>query len=245
MDNSTPFYLPFIKKEKLTDDAYTFYFQKNENARDFIPGQTYEMKLPHPNMDERGDDRVFTISSSPTDREFVEITTRIIQSTFKKTLDNLKKGDMVQFMGPWDDLNFDPKDTRPHVFLAGGIGVTPFHSIVQYCLDKKISTQMTLFVSWKNQEEMIFDEFFRKAEESLENFNYIPTLTEDTSFNSDLWDGEHGRINEEMINKYISDVKGFKYFFAGPPAMVKALKETVLSMGVEKENLLAEEFEGY
>lgn len=203
------------------------------------------MKLPHKNMDERGDDRVFTVSSSPTDDKFITITTRIIQSTFKLRLANLKPGESVQFMGPWDDLNFDPSDTRAHVFIAGGIGVTPFHSIVNYCLDKKINTPMTLFVSWKNQDEMIFDDFFRKAEEKLENFSYVPTLTEDKSFDADIWNGERGRINGIMIKKYVLNIKEGKYFFAGPPAMVKALKQTITSLGVSKENLLFEEFEGY
>lgn len=245
MEESTPFFLPFVKKEKLTSDCYNFFFEKNPSARDFIPGQTYEMKLPHKNMDERGDDRVFTVSSSPTDEKFITITTRIIQSSFKQTLADIKIGELVQFMGPWDDLNFDPKDTRPHVFLAGGIGITPFHSIIQFSLDKKINIQMTLFVSWKNKDEMIFDELMRKAEDSLENFSYVPTLTEDESLDSDVWDGERGRINEEMIKKYVKDIKSSKYFFAGPPTMVKALKEIVNGMGVDKENLLAEEFEGY
>ncbi len=245
MDQDKPFFLPFIKKEKLTSDCYTFFFEKNSAAREFVPGQTYEMKLPHKNMDERGDDRVFTVSSSPTDDKFITITTRIIQSTFKLRLANLKPGESVQFMGPWDDLNFDPADTRAQVFLAGGIGVTPFHSIVNYCLDKKINTPMTLFVSWKNQDEMIFDDFFRKAEEKLENFSYVPTLTEDKSFDADIWDGERGRINGIMIKKYVLNIKEGKYFFAGPPAMVKALKQTITSLGVSKENLLFEEFEGY
>ncbi len=104
---------------------------------------------------------------------------------------------------------------------------------------------MTLFASWKNQDEMVFNKFFRKAEDSLENFNYIPTLTEDESLETDIWDGECGRINEKMIKRYVSDIKNSKYFFAGPPAMVKGLKDTVIELGVSKENLLSEEFEGY
>lgn len=245
MSNDKPFFLPFDHKEKLTSDCFTFFFLRNGNERDFVPGQTYEMKLPHSNTDERGDDRVFTISSSPTNNKFISITTRIIKSSFKLRLNSLEKGELVQFSGPWDDLNFDSKDTSPHVFLAGGIGVTPFHSIIQYALDMKLETQMTLFVSWKTQEEMIFDDFFREAEGKIGNFNYIPTLTEDASLDSDIWDREKGRINDEMIKKYVADIKESKYFFAGPQQMVKSLKETIKNMGVSEDNFLAEEFEGY
>lgn len=243
-DNETPFYLPFLKKEQLTKDAFTFYFRRTGEERDFIPGQYYEIKLEIKNPDERGNSRVFTISSSPTEKEYITITTRIIQSSFKIRLSEVKPGEMVQFNGPWDDLNFDEQDTSPHVFLAGGIGITPYHSIVKYVIDRNLKTQMLLFVSWKNREEMVFDEFFRNANNHLENFSYVPTLTED-ELNPSEWDGELGRINSDMIKKYVSDISKSKYFFSAPPAMVNALKQIVIEMGVSKENIIAEEFEGY
>lgn len=243
-DNETPFFLPFDHKEQLTRDTFTFYFKRNGQERDFVPGQYYEMKLDIKNSDDRGDGRVFTISSSPTNAEFITITTRIIQSSFKLRLNELQPGEMVQFNGPWDDLNFDEKDTSPHVFLAGGIGITPYHSIVSYSIDKNIKTPMILFVSWKARDEMVFDDFFRNANNHLENFSYVPTLTEEELSPSE-WDGEMGRISEDMIKKYVTDITNSKYFFAGPPAMVKALKETVEGMGVPKEKIIAEEFEGY
>lgn len=245
MNEEKPFSLPFYKKERLTTDCYTFYFQRNGSERTFIPGQYYEMKLSHKNMDERGDSRVFTISSSPTNKEFITITTRIIQSSFKMQLGNLKSGTMVQFDGPWDDLNFDENDTSPHVFIAGGIGITPYHSIISYCLNKGIQTRMTLFASWKNYDEMIFDEFFRSAEEKLPNFLYVPTFTDEDEVSTDIWDGEIGRIDENMVRKYVDNFTEAKYYFSGPPAMIKALQETVLNMGVKKEKIIAEEFEGY
>ncbi len=244
MSEDKPFFLPFVKKEKLTSDCYTFYFEKTGEEKDFVPGQTYEMNLPHKNMDERGNSRIFTVSSSPTDRKFITITTRIIQSTFKLGLGSLKPGEKVQFEGPYDDLHFDPSNTNPHVFLAGGIGITPFHSIVSYCLDKKIGTPMILFVSWKNQDEMIFDEFFRMIQDALESFSYIPTLTEDQSLGSDIWDGERGRIDKKMIRNYVTKIADSRYFFAGPPAMVNSLKKVILDMGVDRDSPLAEEFEG-
>lgn len=244
MDNETPFFLPFLKKEQLTSDCYSFYFKRTGDERDFVPGQYFEMKLDIKNPDERGDTRVFTVASSPTEQEYFMFTTCIIQSSFKLRLSQLLPGEKIQFNGPWDDLNFDEKDPSSRVFLAGGIGVTPYHSIVKYAIDKNLKTPMILFVSWKNRSEMVFDDFFRDANNHLENFSYVPTLTEE-SLDRDEWDGELGRINSEMINKYVYETLKNKYYFAGPPAMVKALKETVEGMGVAKENIIAEEFEGY
>ncbi len=247
------FLLPFIKKEQLNQDTFTFFFGRNGKEKAFIPGQYYEMTLPHEKMDERGDARVFTISSSPTDREYITITTRIIQSSFKMTLANIKPGDLVNFGGPWDDLNFDETDKSPHVFLSGGIGITPYHSIVNYVIDKRLDNQMILFASWKNRGEMIFDDFFRNVNNHIENFTYVPTLTEErasvpaiTDIDSlQDWDGEKGRVSENMLRKYIFDIQNSKYYFSGPPAMIKGLKETVVNMGAPKEKIIAEEFEGY
>lgn len=243
MSEDAPFFLPFLKKEQLTSDCYTFYFKRNGAEKEFTPGQYFEIKLDIKDADERGDARVFTISSSPTDREFFTITTRIIQSSFKLRLAELKTDEMVQFTGPWNDLNFDEKDASPHVFLAGGIGITPYHSIVKYAIEKKLATPMALFVSWKNKDEMIFDDFFRQANNHLDNFSYIPTLTDEENLSD--WDGEKGRINEEMLKKYVYDIKNSKYYFSGPPAMVSSLKQTVKDMGVSPEKIIAEEFEGY
>lgn len=245
MSEDKPFFLEFKKKEQLTNDTFTFFFERNGTEKPFVSGQYYEIKLPHKNMDERGDSRVFTISSSPTNKEHITITTRIIKSSFKLHLLRLKSGTKVQFSGPWDDLNFDEKDTSPHVFLAGGIGITPYHSIVQYCIDMNIKTQITLFASWKNIDEMIFNEFFRNAEKELTNLDYIPTVTDKESLKKTKWTGENGRVDRDMIFKYVNEIKTSKYFISGPQAMVGALKKTVQEMGVPNDKIIAEEFEGY
>jgi len=91
---------------------------------------------------------------------------------------------------------------------------------------------------------MIFDDFFRNANNHLENFTYVPTIT-DEQLNPSEWDGETGRIDEVMIKKYVSQLNVSKYFFSGPPAMVSALKEIVKGMGVPSDKIIFEEFEGY
>lgn len=242
-DNEKPFKTLFIKKEKLNFDTYSFYFKRTEKSRDFVAGQYFEIYLPIKNPDERGRDRVFTCCSSPTEKDHYMITTRIIESSFKKELAKLKKGELVRFNGPWDDLNFDEKENLPQVFLAGGIGITPFHSIVKYAIDKKLELPMTLFVSWSSREEMIFDEFFKEAEKRLKDFRYIPTITHSEELKN--WNGETGRISERLIKKYIKKVRNNRFRIAGPPGLVKAMKELCVQMNVPKENIIAEEFEGY
>jgi len=243
VDNETPFKLPFLKKEQLTTDTYSFYFKRTGAERDFVAGQYYEIKLKIKNPDERGDTHVFTCCSSPTEKEYLMFTTRIIESSFKLSLSKLKKGDTVQFNGPWDDLNFDESEDLPQIFFAGGIGITPFHSIVKYAVDKKLELPMTLFVSWSSKDEMIFDDFFKNATKKLKDFRYIPTITHAEGLTE--WNGETGRISERMVKKYIKKVRMARYRIAGPPGLVKAMRELCVQMNVPKENIIAEEFEGY
>lgn len=243
-ENETPFFLPLLKKEKLTSDCYSFFFKRNGDERDFTPGQYFEIKLKIKNPDDRGDTRVFTVASSPTEREYFMITTRIIKSSFKIALNNLQIGETAEFNGPWNDLNFDEGEIMPSVFLAGGIGVTPFHSIVKYVTNKNLKNQMILFASWKKREEIVFHKFFVDANNHLENFVYVPILTEENLDKSN-WNGETGRISQEMIRKYVYDFLNSKYFIAGPPPMVKALKQMVIDMNISKENIISEDFEGY
>ena len=242
-DNDIPFKIPFLKKEQLAPDTYSFYFERNEKSRDFIAGQYFEVKLRIKDPDERGDTHVFTCASSPTEKKYYMITTRIIESTFKKALAKLKPGTMVQFNGPWDDLNFNETEDLPQVFLAGGIGITPFHSIVKYAVDKKLELPMTLFVSWGSIEEMLFDEFFREAENRLKDFRYIPTVTHSEDLKN--WKGETGRISERLVKKYIKKVRNNRFRIAGPIGLVKAMKELCVQMNMPKENIIFEEFEGY
>lgn len=242
-DNETPFKIPFLKKERLNSDTYSFYFERNEKSRNFTAGQYFEIKLRIKNPDERGDTHVFTCASSPTEKGYYMITTRIIESTFKNALLKLKPGTLVQFNGPWDDLNFDETEDLPQVFMAGGIGITPFHSIVKYAIDKKLELPMTLFVSWGSREEMLFDDFFRKAETKLKDFRYIPTITHSETLRD--WGGETGRISERLVKKYIKKVRNNRFRIAGPQGLVKAMKELCVQMNVPKENIIAEEFEGY
>lgn len=240
---SSPFFLPFEKKERLTHDAWTFYFRRNGNEREFRPGQYFEIKLEISDIDERGDTRVFTISSSPTNKEFFTITTRILQSSFKNTLAQLTPGNLVQFDGPWDDLEIELGDGKRKIFLAGGIGVTPFHSIIQYCNDREMNLPITLFNSWSRGEEVIFHNFFREKEKNLSNFTYVPTLTQDEDFKD--WDGERGRINQSVIERHVVNPETASYYIVGPGGFIKGMENVLLDMKVPQNNITFEHFSGY
>src|SRR3989344_5705320 len=150
------FFLAFVRKEKVAEDTYFFYFDLAERGFVFLPGQYIDMVLPHKDPDNRGIERSFTIASSPLDKKYLMVTTKTIKSSFKKALENLKSSQPVEFNGPWGGFVLKEEETFPRVFLAGGIGITPFHSMISYANTKKLLIPISLIVSFSRIEDLVF-----------------------------------------------------------------------------------------
>lgn len=238
------FYLPFIKKEQLTKDAYSFYFDSVRCGFDFLPGQYIRMTLNIKNPDNRGNSRFFTIASSPLEKEHIMITTRIIESSFKQKLLTLKGGDMVKFYGQMGGFVLDENKKESRIFLAGGIGITPFHSMIIYAQVKKLSIPITLLVSFSTVEDMVFRDELEDIVNKNPHIKVIYTVTQSEKSRIE-WKGEIGRISEDLIKKYVSNILDPQYFIVGPPAMVAAIEEVVRNMGVSPEKIFIENFTGY
>lgn len=242
MFTPSEFKTPFIRKEQLAKDAYGFYFQKPANFS-FSPGQYVRVTLDIQNPDERGNSHFFSLAISPSAKE-IRIVTRIVQSTFKKTLAALTQGNLVQFFGPVGRFTFDETTPRPHVLLAGGIGITPFLSMVPYVVEKKLTIPITLFVSFSTVEDAIYYEELSQLSKKSKMIQIIYTITQPEN-SIKQWTGETGRISKELIEKYVQNYSNSLFMIAGPPAMVSAMEELVKSMGVAVEQIRKESFSGY
>lgn len=240
--------LPFIQKKQESEDSYSFYFDKKSYfgrknvSFNFLPGQYIRVLLNIENPDDRGSTRFFSVASSPTEPEYLFITTRIIKSSFKLALANLKKGEVVKFMGPFGKFILKEEEKKPKVFVAGGIGVTPFRSMIKYSQDKNVQNILYLFNSFKDAKDITYYSEMNEVKESYPVFSYIPTVTENKTPN---WIGETGRISSEMIRTYVKDVNVPIYYVAGPEVMVEALSKVISEMGVASENIRSESFPGY
>jgi ferredoxin-NADP reductase len=153
---SHPFTLPFVKKEQVAKDTFSFYFDRSKENWEFYPGQYIRMMLPQENADERGTMRYFTISSSPLDTQYLRIITKVIQSSFKMTLGSLQAGQEVSFFGPNGIFYLRHEEEPDIVLLAGGIGMTPYISMLEYANEKKLKNNIFLFVAFAKPDEMIF-----------------------------------------------------------------------------------------
>ena len=228
MQDSVSFSLTFLKKEQVNYDTWTFYFQKSQGFR-YQAGQYIKIKLPIDHPDNRGVSRYFTLSSSPTE-EYLTITTRIIKSTFKNTLNSLEKGQMVEARGPWGDfvLNENGKETR--VFLAGGIGLTPFRSMLKYIADMKMDIPVVMFNSYKTEKDAEISSVLEPFQKELPNFS-LKII--------------HERITTELLQKEL-DLNSLNiYYIAGPEKMVSTLALSLRKIGVLEESIKIDDFPGY
>jgi len=243
---SAPYQLPFLKKDQVAEDTYSFYFDRSQIRSNFIAGQYIRMTLPHDNPDDRGVRHYFTIASSPLQKDTQMHMTKIVEkrSTFKEQLFSLETGQMVDFFGPLGAFVLPETDELPVVFLAGGIGITPFHSMILYADAVKRQIPITLFVSFSTVAEVVFlDELQHiAAQNPLLKVVYTVTHPEESQA---AWSGETGRISAEMIEKYIADCTKPLYYISGPPAMVEAMKAMVTAMRVPQEQIKEEKFTGY
>lgn len=241
-----PFSLPFVKKEQVASDTFSFFFDRREANLDFLPGQHVRMTLDLPEEDSRGKRRFFSISSSPLEKKFLIITTKIEKSAsmFKKTLFALSPEDTVQFWGPAGVFLLPENTDQELVFLAGGIGVTPFHSMLSYLAEKKKQQKVTLFVSFKHLEEMVFYSDFQKICHGNDNLRVVYTLTQAENMKG-VWEGRTERISESLLSEYLPDLQRPLYYACGSLSMVDAMLELLEKLEVPSEQIKKEYYPGY
>ena len=184
--------------------------------------------------------RPLSIASSPTE-DFILLSTKISQSPFKKSYAGLKAGDKVNLMGPLGTFFLD-EGAKHIVLMGGGIGITPFRSMIKYASDKSLPIKITLIYSNRNPNEICYKDEWPLFEKENKNLKVINTITEPEFAN---WGGRVGRINETLIKEFSDDFGNTLFYICGPPAMVDALLQILKSMSVPAKNIRIEKFAGY
>lgn len=228
--------------------------QQQDNYLDYKAGQYAVMDLGT-KEDPEGPVRSFTIASSPTE-EYILISTRIRDTPFKKKLANLDLGTHVKFTAPLGKFTLpEEENSRSAVFLSGGIGVTPFRSMIKYTTDKKSSIKILMCDSNRNKENILYKKEFDECMKANKNLRIIYTITGEgqggsSSFNAaaDEWKGESGHIDKAMVNRYLTsdELDNSIFYICGPPGMLRAMQQLLLvDLLVPKERIKIEEFTGY
>lgn len=225
-----------LYKEEIAKNTWLFAFEKPEGYG-FLAGQYQTLFLPLSNG--RIESRDMTIASSPFAQE-LWVVTKIEEkhSEFKNNLLHLPIGSSVEIQGPAGGFILREDDMRPRVFLAGGIGITVFHSLFLEAVEKSFPAPITLIASFGKKEEMVWFERLKKVEN--EERKVVYTLTRDES-----WKGEKGRISESLVRKYVKNIESSIYMLAGPQEMVDAMSDMLLGMGIMSKDLRFDYFTGY
>ena len=246
-----------FNKENRKEDGNVDRDSQILSSLDYKAGQFAFFDIGGVYNDPKGPIRHFTISSSPTE-DFIMLSTRIRDSPYKKRLASLEKGTKVKVRGPEGQFVL-PKETdysNTIIFLSGGIGVTPFRSMIKYATDKQLPLKIIMFDSNKNKDNVLFKKEFDEWTNTNKNIKIVYTITEEDNPNEqsssptsmNIWKGEYGRINKEMISKYIDDsiLKDSIFYICGPPGMLKAMKSLIQEeLEIPKERIITEEFTGY
>lgn len=234
--------LPLKWKKALSPDTYLFAFNNTEAIK-YIPGQYMEWTLPHSNPDNRGNRRYFSLASSPTESDFLmAVKFYNPSSSYKKSLLSLDNGKPIIASQLAGDFVLPKKLNKPLVFIAGGVGIAPFRSMIQYIIDKKIQSDIILFYSNRHVDEILFTDTFTAAKQY--GVRTIYTLTDKTALPQN-WPGESGYITNETIEKYVPEFRKRTYYISGPQLMVDNFKKVLTDMGISKNHIKTDFFPGY
>ena len=231
-----------VSRELVAERTMAFRFAKPADWT-YRAGQFVDITLiDPPETDAEGDTRGFSISSAPSEGDIM-IATRLRDTAFKRVLQGLRPGACVKIEGPFGDLRLHHAD-RPAVVLTGGIGITPFRSILLETIRAGGLPYpvVVLYANRRPQDAAFLDELRTLAEQDA-NLRFVPTMSRLEA--SDAWDGERGHIDGAMLGRHLVGVTDAMYYLTGPPGMVHGLRRMLIDEGIEEDDIRTEEFTGY
>ena len=198
---------------------------------EFAAGQYITITLPAPRYtDAKGNSRTFSIASSPQEAGGLTFATRMTGSALKRSLAEMPLGAPISIFGPAGDFVMPVDATLPVIFIAGGIGITPFRSMILDAAARRLPHQITLIYSNRNPEGAAYHEELARLAGTWSNLRYLPTMTH-AEASQPPWRGERRLVNAEFLREHLGDVTRPRFYLAGPPGLVGAVTEAVLASG--------------
>jgi ferredoxin-NADP reductase len=219
-----------------THDVTSFRFPRPAGL-DYKAGQFFFITLK---QGEKELSKHFSFSSSPTEKNHIEFTKKFTDHEYSLALKAVKVGDWARIDAPYGQFTFEGEYPKI-AMLGGGIGITPFLSIIKNATDKPLSSRITLFYGCRTENDMAFKQELEELAQENKSLKIIYIINQPT----EKWEGATGNINAEMIKQLLPDYQENMFFTCGPPPMVEAMEKLVTSLGLPKEKLKRELFSGY
>ncbi len=241
-DAATKFETHVLAHDDVAENTMAFYLVRPEGFQ-FKAGQSLDLTiLDPPQTDAEGNTRTFSIASPPFERELM-VATRLRDTAFKRVLATSGPEMRLQVEGPAGSFTLHRNAQKPAVFLAGGIGITPFFSMFLDAHHEHLPHEIYLFYGNRRPEDAAFLDPLRETAADPK-LHFIPTMSEmERSRRS--WDGEVGMISKDLLARHLPKIQGPIYYIAGPPGMVASLREVLAAAGVDEDDIRTEEFSGY
>ena len=229
------------EKQEVAKGTLLVIFDLQGAEVDFKPGQYFWVELlDPPYTDEKGLRRHISVVTSPTEKGVLGLCTRLRNSAFKRSLAELEVGDEVEVEDPKGTFVL-PEDTgAEYVFVAGGIGITVFRSMLRYIRDVGTGHRVTLVYSNRDRASSAFLEELAELERELPDFHLLPTMTDEPE-----WEGESRHISPDMLREHLGELERYTFLVAGPPAMAEGVSDALREAGIPEERVLADKFSGY
>lgn len=231
------------RRETVAEGTIAFYFEKPSGFT-HQAGQNAVLTLVNPGeTDSQGSSRTFTIASAPHEPELM-FATRMRDTAFKRALKSAAPGIPVRIDGPSGVMVLHEDAARPAVFLAGGIGVTPFLSMARHAAQNRLPHRIFLFYSNRRPEDAAFLDELRALERINPNFRLVATMSQ-AEKSSQPWKGETGFIRPDMLKRHLTDLITPMYYCAGPHGMTMSMELMLTGLGINDTDMRSEEFYGY
>jgi ferredoxin-NADP reductase/Na+-translocating ferredoxin:NAD+ oxidoreductase RnfD subunit len=226
--------------QRISDRVYNYVFRPDVAFR-FLPGQYMEWTLAGVPYDNRGNRRTFTIASSPTEED-VHLGLKYYEpaSTYKATLNNLRPGDIVWASQLAGNFTIKGNEKKKMAFIAGGVGITPFRSMIKYLTDTNISCDITLLYLVSDAEEFAYVKEFKEA--AAIGVKTIPIVTHASNNAPGI---VTAKLSPELVSSAVPDYAERIFYISGPNYLVDAAKEYLHDLGVTNKSIKTDHFSGY
>jgi ferredoxin-NADP reductase len=230
------------EKREVAKGTLLVVFDLQGEQFEYRPGQYFWVELLDPPYeDEKGSRRHISAVTSPTERGVIGLCTRIRDTAFKRSLVELPVGAGVEIEPPRGKFVLPEDASRALVFVAGGIGITAFRSMLRYIQDEGLPHRVTLIYSNRDRESTPFLDELEEIERANPRVRLILTMTDD-----DHWSGERRRVDASFFRDYLGDdLDASSYMVAGPPGMAAAATEALKTIGVDEHLISTDSFTGY
>jgi len=235
--------MTLVDRQRIARGTMTFWFDTNGSDYDFRAGQHADFAFLHPSVGDESDNlRTFSLANSPHEKGLVMIAMRMRETGFKTALISAALGTKFRVSRPRGSFILHKDFARPAVFLAGGIGITPVRSILDWAAQERMPHKLYLFYSNREAVDAAFLEELEALTMQNPRFTLIPTITRLTY---SAWRHETGRVDREMLSRYLTGLNRPIFYIAGPSGMVTAMTNLLCSLDVSDDDIRTEEFGDY